>query len=71
MDYIEQTNDYWIIDNKIIFKHEFNKSIDSYIGLINKYDELVFSNYDDVRITLETNNLYCKRMRIKWSQDGL
>ena len=37
--------DYWILDNKFIFKPEFNEKIDKYYDLISNYNTLIFSNY--------------------------
>ena len=53
-----ETEDYWIYENKIIFKPNFNDKIDIYQGIISKYNELIFSNYDDYNITIKTNNRY-------------
>jgi hypothetical protein len=52
---IETTN-YWIYENKFIFKPKFNKSLDKYYNLISKYDQLIFSNYDNLDATLKTSN---------------
>ena len=53
-----ETSDYWIQDNKFIFKPEFNSSIQVYIDLISQSNELIFSNYDDINICIKTNNNY-------------
>ena len=53
-----ETKDYWIYENKIIFKHNFIAKLDYYIDIITKYNELIFSNYDDYNITIKTNNEY-------------
>ena len=53
-----ETEDYWIYENKIIFKPNFNNKPDIYQGIISKYNELIFSNYDDYNITIKTNNRY-------------
>ena len=50
---------YWIYENKVIFKPNFNDNLDDYIDIITKHNELIFSNYDDFTITIKTNNLYC------------
>ena len=50
---------YWIYENKVIFKPNFNDNLDDYIDIISKYNELIFSNYDDYNITIKTNNKYC------------
>jgi len=51
-------DDYWKHDNTIIFKPDFNSSIDDYIGKISKYNSLIFSNYDSIELILKTNNIY-------------
>src|SRR3990167_7270854 len=51
--------DYWIYENKIIFKPHFNNKLDNYLDIISKCNELIFSNYDDYNITIKTNNEYC------------
>ena len=38
---------YWIIDDAIIFKPDFNDSLDNYSDLISNYRILIFSNYND------------------------
>src|SRR3990167_10304600 len=55
-----KTTDYWIYKNKIIFKPNFNDKLDNYFNIISNYDELIFSNYDNYNIAIETNNTYCK-----------
>ena len=49
-------NDYWINEDYIIFKPEFNKSISNYIHVIKNYKKLIFSNYDDYKICISTIN---------------
>jgi len=49
---------YWIHDDKFIFKPEFNEPIDKYVGVIKNYSQLIFSDYDDLEIYIETNNKY-------------
>src|SRR3990167_1427749 len=51
---------YWIYENKVIFKPDFNDKLDDYIDIISKHNELIFSNYDDCIITIKTNNKYCE-----------
>ena len=53
-----ETEDYWIFENKVIFKPNFNDKLDIYQGIISKYNELIFSNYDDFNIMIKTNNKY-------------
>ena len=54
-----ETTDYWIYEDKIIFKPNFNDKLDNYFDIISKYNELIFSNYDDYNIIFKTNNKYC------------
>jgi len=51
-------NPYWIVDNGIIFKPEFNESLDSYVDIISNYRILIFSNYDDSYRALKNNEFY-------------
>ena len=53
-----ETIDYWIYENKIIFKPKFNNKLDDYLDIIRKYNELIFSNYNDYNIEIETNGNY-------------
>ena len=44
-----ESNHYWIIDNKFIFKPCFNDLInDVYLSMISKYEHLIFSKYPNV-----------------------
>ena len=52
-------SNYWIYENKVIFKPNFNDKLDNYFDIISKYNELIFSNYDNYNITIKTNNIYC------------
>ena len=54
-----ETKDYWIYENKIIFKHNFNAKLDDYIDIITKCNEIIFSNYDNYDIIIKTNNKFC------------
>jgi hypothetical protein len=47
---------YWVPDDKIIFKPAFNEPIDKYFEIISKCNSLIFSNYDKFEIVFETNN---------------
>ena len=49
---------YWIVDDKLIFKPEFNEELDNYYDVISQYNSLIFSNYNDSLITIKTNNKY-------------
>jgi hypothetical protein len=49
---------YWIYEDYFIFKPEFNGSIDNYIDTISNLKILVFSNYNDPKLCIKTNNKY-------------
>lgn len=51
-----ETLDYWIYEDKLIFKPYFNKPIENYTHLISKYNKLIFSNFCDFHISIKTNN---------------
>ena len=51
-------NNYWIVDDLLIFKPEFNEVLDDYYDLINKYKKIIFSNYNESEIAIKTNNFY-------------
>ena len=47
---------YWIYEDYFIFKPEFNDELNIYQNMIMKCKRLIFSNYDDYKICIETNN---------------
>ena len=49
-------NNYWIYEEYFIFKPEFDEKIDDYIPIIKNYKKLIFSNYDDYKLCIETKN---------------
>lgn len=51
-------NNYWIYEDYFIFKPEFNGLIDDCIPMISNYKKLIFSNYDNYELCIETNNEY-------------
>ena len=51
-------NTYFILDEWLIFKPEFNEELTNYYDVINKYKKIIFSNYNKPLIALETNNKY-------------
>ena len=61
-----ETKDYWIYDNKVIFKPYFDDKLDDYIDIISKYNELIFSNYNGCAITIKTNNKYYNEYEQKY-----
>ena len=65
---IQETENYWIWnDNTLVFK-PFNKPLDDYINIISKYDKLIFSNYRDIDICIETNNQYKREYNFNYSK---
>ena len=59
-------NNYWIVDDLIIFKSEFNEELIDYYDIISKYSKIIFSNYNDMSIAIETNNNYEKKYKNKY-----
>jgi len=49
-------NNYWVVDGWLIFKPEFNDELNEYYDVINKYEKIMFSNYNDPLIAIKTNN---------------
>jgi len=49
---------YWIVDDAIIFKPQFNSCLDDHKQIISNYKRLIFSDYNDPHVALETNNKY-------------
>ena len=47
---------YWIYEDYFIFKPEFNDELNIYQNQLVNYKKLIFSNYDDYKICIETNN---------------
>ena len=56
-------NNYWIIDEWLIFKSNFNEELDNYYDLINKYVKIMFSNYDDPLIAIENSNEWIEKYK--------
>ena len=53
-----ELENYWIYNNDtIVFKPDFNESINNYINIIKQYDKLIFSNFNDLNKCIENNNL--------------
>ena len=57
---------YWIHKDKFIFKPKFNEPVDKYIDIIKNYSQLIFSDYDDLEICIETNNQCLVKYRHKY-----
>jgi len=49
---------YWVYNNKIIFKPKFNEPIKNYIEDISKCNDLIFSNHNLTESILKTNKIY-------------
>ena len=55
---IKMENNYWIVNDWLIFKPDFNEELDEYYNIINKYAKIMFSMYNEPLIAIETNNIY-------------
>lgn len=53
-----ETTDYWIYEDILIFKPKFNKNLDQYKNITKNFNKIIFSNYDDLELVLETGNKY-------------
>ena len=51
-------NNYWIVDDWLIFKPKFNEELTDYYVIINQYKKIMFSDYNNPLISIETNNQY-------------
>jgi DNA-directed RNA polymerase subunit K/omega len=51
---IEETEDYWIYQDYLIFKPTYNKKLNN--KLLSKYNRIIFSNYTKPLVAIETNN---------------
>ena len=60
--------DYWIYEDSFIFKPEFNGSLDNYIDIISNCGKLIFSNYDDVKVCIKTNNKFDDNYRENYNR---
>ena len=58
-------NNYWIVDDWLIFKPEFNEELDKYYGIINKYKKIMFSNYTNPLIAIKTNKIIIKIINLQ------
>jgi hypothetical protein len=63
-----ETLDYWIQDDKFIFKPDFNEPIYKYYDLISNCNALIFSNYSDINACIETNNKYNHKYNCEFSR---
>ena len=51
-------NNYWIVNDWLIFKPYFNFEITNYYDIINKHNKIMFSNHNEPLIALKKNNIY-------------
>ena len=49
---------YQIVDDKIIFKPQFNECLDNYSDIISNQEILYFSNYNNPHLTFKNNNIF-------------
>ena len=54
-------NNYWIVNELLIFKPEFNEELTNYYEIINKYEKIMFSNYNNYLIAIKINNKFSKK----------
>ncbi len=66
---LTKTHDYAIYGDVLIFKSEFNKPIDKYANLIKNYTQIIFSNYEDLKLLFETNNNHNYKYNSKFKQN--
>jgi len=59
-------NNHWIVDDWLIFKPKFNEELINYYDIINKYKKIMFSNYNNPLIAIETNNQYEREYHGNW-----
>ena len=50
-------NNYWNVDEWLIFKPVFNEKLTNYYDVINKYKKIIFSDYNEPLIAIETINI--------------
>ena len=62
-------NNYWIVDDWLIFKPYFNKKLTKYYGIINKYKKIMFSNYTNPLIAIKTNNDFNYKYKNKYKRN--
>jgi hypothetical protein len=61
MDNVISTDKYWIYDNKLIFKPDFDESLDDYLDLLKNCTQLIFANYDSLDLVIKTENKYLSK----------
>jgi hypothetical protein len=53
---IEETKDYWLYDDYLIFKPSFNKQLNN--KLLSSYNKIIFSNYNEQSISIIEDNKF-------------
>ena len=53
-----ESEQYWIYEDYFIFKPKFYDEINIYQNQLVNYKKLIFSDYDDYKICIETNNKF-------------
>jgi len=59
-------SNFWIVNEWLIFKPEFNEELTYYYDIINKYKKVMFSNYNKPLIAIEINNDCSKKCVFSW-----
>ena len=62
---------YWIIDNKLIFKPDFNDELDNYYDIMSQHNELIFSNYNNPETAIKTNIIIIQYIKITMTIQNL
>ena len=65
-------NNYWIVDDLLIFKPVFNEELTNYYDVINKYKKIIFSDYNEPLIAIETINRWINKdnfIRCKFNKE--
>ena len=64
---LDPSSQYTLIDSTIIIHCDVNETIEIYGDI---YEQLIFSNYTNIQICIETGNKYCDKYYdyFKWSK---
>ena len=67
---IEESEYYWVKDDTIIFKPDFDEPLnDKHFDIIKKCSKVIFSNYNSPSIAIETNNDFELKYSAYWKQN--
>ena len=61
---------YFIKDGIIYFDCDFNEPLDDYIDIMKNCTQIIFSNYDDYVICIETKNKYIMKYGKKYKNNN-